>query len=273
MSAQAVRHGLLFAGALLACHALAGNASAQDDTHAGDGAESKAVPEHGIAAQLGAGAGVGLRDVALPTSEGERRISTGLFPALDVALRADAELTGHALLGARFRYQTSIGMVGAETPYGGVPRETSLRSHHLELGAVPALRFTRSPRSVALGAFLGWSLRAVRSVVDLTLPDYTLHGPCARLELRAPLGTEAVVLRLSPELIAWLWASEDLRAAGALEHAGLALGGEASLHVQAGALLGIELSYRGSRGAIASRLGGELTDTEHYVTAQLTLAY
>ena len=70
------------------------------------------------------------------------------------------------------------------------------------------------------------------------------------------------MLRLAPELIAWLWASEDLRVAGALEHSGLALGGEASLHVQLGTALGLELTYRGSRGSIASGLGGELADTK-----------
>ena len=180
---RAAGRELLWVAVLLACHALASTARAQRDGAGAAADETSAPAESGITAQLGAGAGVGLRDVSLTTAEGERRISTGLFPALDVDLRGDAKLSDHALLGARFRYQTSLGVVGTETPYGGVARETSLRSHHIELGVAPALRFTRSPQGVALAAFLGWSLRAVRSVVHLTLPDYTLHGPCARLEL------------------------------------------------------------------------------------------
>lgn len=230
-------------------------------------------PARPFNARLGAGFGLGARDVSLPSITGERRLQTGIFPALDLELSAAQVLATHFVLGARLRYQTSLGLTGRETPYGGVTRETPLRAHHVEGGIEPAWRLGRSPDSVVLGLLLGYGARALRTESGLSVPDYTVHGPLVRLELLAPLGTRRVELRVAPELIAWVGASGALRAAGALDPVGFALGGEAALHVGIDALLGVELAYRGSRGIMHSALGGSFTDTEHFATLQLSLTY
>jgi hypothetical protein len=73
--------------------------------------------------------------------------------------------------------------------------------------------------------------------------------------------------------MAWLSTSGALRAAGALDPAGVALGGEASLDIRIARGWGVALTYRGSRGSIPSALGGSLIDTEHFLTLQLALVY
>lgn len=229
--------------------------------------------EQKLFAQLGAGLGVGLREIRLPTDAGERRIQSGIFPALDVDLRAAQLVSPVFLFGVRLRYQTSLGLVGRETPFAGVERETSMRLHHVEAGLEPALRLVRSRQSVVLGAFVGWSIRALRTESRLSIPDYSLHGPALRLELRVPLAGEAVMLRLAPELIVWLNASGALSDAGTLEPIGMAYGGEASLQAELAHGLALALAYRGSYGEIASALGGAFTDVEHFVTLQLALIY
>lgn len=224
-------------------------------------------------AALGAGLGIGLRDIGLPTPAGERRLQSGLFPALDVDLRAEHAAGEHFLLGVRMRYQTSLGLAGRETPYSGTTRESAMRVHHGELGVEPAFRLGRSADSVSIGMFAGWALRALRTETGLSVPDYSVHGPVARLELRVPLRGRDLSLRVAPELMAWLSTSGALRAAGALDPAGLALGGEASLDIGIARGWGVALTYRGSRGSIPSALGGSLVDTEHFLTLQLALIY
>ena len=221
---------------------------------------------------LSAGLGGGERSVALPTDEGMRKIETGLFPALDVLLRADARFDAQSQLGLHLRYQTSLGITGSELRPGRVERTSPARTHHLDAGLVPALCFTSSPDSVVLGVFIGWGFRSFSTVVPLTVPSYTLHGPMARLELRVPIEGDSVALTVRPEVFAWVWATDELRAVGAIDEEGVALGGEVGLDVRLSAELRLALSYRESHGGIATGFG-TFTDVERFGSLQLMLVY
>lgn len=222
---------------------------------------------------LSAGGGAGVREVRVPTTGGERRLESSLFPALDLGVRADARAGEHLLLGARFRYRTSVGLRAEETPDLGATRRTPLRSHHVELAALTGLRFTPSRDAVMLGLLAGWMIRGLRALVDTTLPPYTLHGPVFRLELRLPIAADRVQLRLAPELFVPISAGDELREVVVLDGPGLALGGEASVGVRLGDAFSVEVCYRESHASVPAAAGGSFTDSERFGTVQAVLRY
>jgi len=227
----------------------------------------------GLAAILGFGVGVGERSVRLPTRAGDRRLDTGPFPALDAQLRADAALGTHGLLGAHVHYQTSVALKAAETPAAGGSKQTSLRSHHVELGLTPGYRFTTSESSVSVRLFAGWAFRGLRPVVDAGVPAYSLHGALLRPELRIPIAGGAVTLHFAPELFVILGVSGELRRVGSTAGTGLALGGEGGLDIRLAETLYLALAYRESRATVKSSWFANLSDTERFVTASALLRY
>ena len=76
--------------------------------------------------------GVGSREARVPTVEGDRAISSGLFPALDLSLRMQLKLDPHWLLAGVVRYQTSIGLRGRETEVTSAARELVQQRYLLE---------------------------------------------------------------------------------------------------------------------------------------------
>jgi hypothetical protein len=243
----------------------------------GDGATGEAATSEafdpGLVTVLGFGVGVSDRSARLPTRLGERRLDTGLFPALDLSLSADGILGSHGLLGAHFHYQTSLGLQAAETPAAGTSKATSMRAHHVEFGLTPGYRFTTSEWSVTLQLFAGWAVRGLRSVVDTGLPPYMLHGPLLRPELRIPIADGALVLRFAPELLVIAGVTAELRRVGSTSSSGFAFGGEAALDIRVHGGLYLVLTYRESRASVATLWSADLTDTERFATARAVLRY
>jgi hypothetical protein len=227
-----------------------------------------------MAAAVTLGPGIGSRSVRTPTASGDRSLATGFFPALDLGLGAEFSLSPQAAIDVTVHYQTSIGLHASETELGtGVEKRTSLRSHHLDVGVSPAYRFTASPAGVLLGVFAGWGFRGLRSIVDISIPAYTLHGPVFRPEIRIPIAGNALVLRVAPELMLIVEVSGELRELGNTAASGLSLGGEASLDIRLVALIHLTLAYRESRARLATAWGDALTDDERFGTVSLVLNY
>jgi hypothetical protein len=235
--------------------------------------EPEPAPMRALRAWLGVGTGIGQRSVRLPTRSGERQLDAGPFPALEVLLRVDAALGSSWRLGAAAHYQTSVAEVIASTPAAGVEKQTSLRTHHVEVGLTPGLRFGTSDASVSLRLFAGWAWRGLRSVANIDIPRYTLDGVVLRPEFSIPLGTDRVILSLAPELLAIVDMTPELRQVGATSHTGLAWAGEAALAVKASRLVGIGLRYRESRATVHSAWSTAMTDNERFVTVQWLLQY
>ncbi len=252
----------------------------------GFGAESSAAPEAAAMAETGApsenrpldagldlGLGIGTRDVRLPSSAGDRTFNGGPFPSFAIAVHAESALSDHVLFGARVRYDSSLGLVAHEKPANGAMKDTSVRASRVELGVTPGLRFTKSKDSVVLGAFVGWGIRGLRPVIDLSIPGYMLHGPMLRAELRIPIASGKVVLRLAPELHGLVYVSGALQTVGDAGSGGLAVGAEASLRIAASELMGIEFAYRESHASVATAWGVPLTDVERFASLAAVVQY
>lgn len=248
------------------------DAAAPEPVTDSDAASADAA-DSGLVAALGFGAGVSGRSVRLPTQLGERRLDTGLGPGLDLSLSGEAPLGSHWLLGALFRYQTSLGLQGKQTPPAGTSQQSSLRTHHVELGLTPGVRFGRSASSASLRLFAGWAVRGLRAVVDVGLPPYTLHGPVLRPELRIPIAGGAVTARLAPELLVIAGVTGELRHLGSTASAGLGIGGEAALDIRLTENVDLVLSYRESRATIATSWSADFLDNERFATARVVLHY
>ncbi len=226
-----------------------------------------------VSADFSAGFGVGNRTVTMPSSGGDRQLSTQLFPAFDIALGAEADIGEPFVFGGRARYQSSLGLVGEETAPASSGKITALRSHHLEFGVTPGVRFAHSSESVVLVLFAGWGVRGLRSVVDLSIPGYTMHGPVLRPELRIPLASGRVVLRFAPELLAVIAMTGGITAAADISGSGVALGGEVSVRVSATDWLAIDACYRESHATLATLWPTNFVDIERFATVRAVLQY
>jgi hypothetical protein len=227
-----------------------------------------------MTARVALGPGVGARSLRTPSASGERSLATGLFPVLDVGIGADADLNEHVAFGVQAHYQTSLGLHATERELGtGQTKRTSLRSHRLDLGVLPAYRFASAPARAELGLFLGWGWRGLRSIVDINIPAYTLQGPVLRPELRIPIGGAAVVLRFAPELMLIAGVTDALRTLGGTARYGIAWGGEASLEIRLIAAAHLTLAYRESHASLSTGWGSTLSDSERFATASLVLDY
>lgn len=272
-SAQALPARLaLLSGLLLSAAPLAQAQEAPvDGPEPERGADTQGPQPFGV--QLSAGAGLGQRDVWLPTQLGVRKLDTGMFPALDVLLAADGGLGARGLLGARFHYQTSVGSEAVETPAGGVEKRSTLRANRVEAGLTPGLRFGDSERSVSLRFFAGWSFRGLRSVVDMSIPNYTLHGPVLRPELRIPLAHGVLELRLAPEAQLIAGVTSEFRKAGATAGTGVAYAAELSVSARLSRVLLASLSYREAHALLSTPWSDKVSDVERFITAGAVLCY
>jgi hypothetical protein len=230
--------------------------------------------DQALRAWLSLGAGLGDRIVHLPTRNGPRRLNTGGFPALDVAIGLDAPLRRRWRLGAALHYQTSVGLRASEAPLPGAALEqTPLRSHHIDFGLSPGYRFGRTQADVTLRAYVGWGIRGLRSVVDIAVPNFTLQGPLLRPELTIPLAHGALVLRFAPELLVIVSVSGSLRNAAAAATTGVAWGGEASVGVRLFEPVQLVVAYRESHAVLKALSSATVADIERFATAALVLTY
>jgi hypothetical protein len=249
---------------VLGCFAFAPPCSAQD---------AAAQVSSGFDVRIGAGLGVGHREITAPTRSGDRLLNASVFPALSVGLDASAAIGASWLFGLRLHYQTSIAAHAHEEPAAGSGKEASLRLHHVELGITPGLRFSDGPSAVQLRLFAGWGFRGLRAVTEIALPQYLLHGPVFRPELRVPFPGGSAELRLAPELQFVSGISDALRVLSNTAWAGIAWGGEVALSVRLGPAARFYLDYRESRARVGSAWGAPLTDIERFASVGLDLCF
>ncbi|HKP58426.1 MAG TPA: hypothetical protein VJV78_16990 [Polyangiales bacterium] len=252
---------------ILPCLLLCSVVAAQESKH-----EAPSADADELRACLRAGMGVGWRGIELPSEQGLQKLDSDYFPALDVGVQGAVALTPAFSLGFEARYQTSLGLQAQETPAGGVEKSTPLRSNDAQFGIVPGLRFADSPDAVKLGILLGWEVRGLRSVVELSTPSYTLHGPLVRAELVIPIA-RVLELRLAPEFTYILSVSEDLRELAAFRGGGTGVGGELTLAITATPWLGFELGYREAHVWAPTYWSQSFTDGGRYVTLRSVLEY
>lgn len=254
----------------------AGPAAAEDDGAPEPSSSTTTVPADAPAPFVGvlaAGSGVGQRYVRVPTRLGAHDIEAGFFPVLDVLLAGEFEASRRTIFGAQAHYQTSVGLSARATPPAGAPQETALRSHHVDFGVIGGMRFGESSASVSARLYAGWAFRGLRSVIDIDVPPFTLHGPWVRPELRVPFGSSGIVLRLSPELFVVSYVTSELRHFGATSGVGLAFGGEAAVEVSLNRRFDLTLEYRESRATLSTAWSEKMKDNERFATVRLALKY
>jgi hypothetical protein len=247
--------------------------SAPDADTAEASAES-AVADDSLATSLGIGAGMTARDIVLPNERGVTRLRTGLVPALGLQLAL--RLHGQRFFGGvALAYQSSV---GAEASQASVNPQaptlvTTIQSHHFEAGVTPGIQLGSSRDSALLSLFAGYSVRALASVVELSVPRFSLHGPLARVEFELPLGTSSVVLRLAPEAQLLLAATPALRRVAGIGAHNWALGGEASIRIRITDWATAQLAYRGARAMAPSAFRGAFEDVEHFASLGALFRY
>jgi hypothetical protein len=225
-------------------------------------------PELRSAVSLGAGAGVAGHVATLPTRTSERSVVTEPFPAFDLSLSA-ALSSGRWSVGFSGYYQTSAGLrVGDEHS-----ERVALRAHSIRLGVLTSYRYGRSLNGPRLAVLVGWMVRGLRSVAELTVPAYTLHGPLLHPELQLPIARGAVTFRVGPEL-GWIWsASRELREATSAGSSGIALGAELALDFRIVDEVHLVLDYHGSYAILSTAWSRHFRDVEHVGTVRGELRY
>jgi hypothetical protein len=213
--------------------------------------------------------GAGARHLELPTRPGTRELDTGLIAALGVGVSVRGMLGSQWLLAAEAQYRTLVGLKAGLVS----SQDTSVRSHSLGLAIGPGYRFGERG-SVELRFMLGWALRGLRPVTELSLPSVSFHGPLLRPELHIPLAGELITIRIAPELIFPLGISTTLpTGASGFAQSGLGIGGELSLDVRLAEPLYLGIEYRESRVHVATSWGADLFDLERFATARVVLQY
>jgi hypothetical protein len=101
----------------------------------------------------------------------------------------------------------------------------------------------------------------------LLTPRYIIVGPYARAELEFHL-TGGLSLRVGPELQWIVHFSKELTNNG-VKMQGIAVGGEASLHLALGAVFGLDLSFRQSTAMANVNYGPTFRDVERFLTLRL----
>lgn len=230
--------------------------------------ESNALPH----AELLLGAGITTRTIHFDAADARRSLDTGMVPALAIELNARVGEQWFCML--RLAYRSSVFAEASQlAPEAATSALTStIQSHEFVGGFEPGVRFG-GEHSVWLGLFAGYGVRALSSVVELTLPRFSLHGPLARLELDIPWLDGRFALRLAPE-VQWLVSQTlALRELARTERQGLAFGLEASLRVELLSWLGVQAVYRESRARVASGFPNAFQDIERFVLLNIRIVY
>ena len=215
-------------------------------------------------ASIDVGFGATQRHIGFGTSEGNATLDTGLVPALQVAL--NARFGRGTFLGVSLVYQSSIFAVGDQRSPDplGPSLSTTIQSHRVSAGLIPGLRLGSADDSATLGLFVGYGIRALSSVIELTTPRFSLHGPVFRLEFELPLLGATVVLRLAPELHVIVGQTPALRRLARTQSPGLAIGGEVGLRAYLGSAWAIGVSYRESHAGASSAWSTAFEDIERF---------
>jgi len=240
----------------------------------GEGEDSASAPAEAAgpaAVEVGAslGAGIGTRSFLRPTKLGAQRLNDVLFPAADVGLSVDVWPRDSFSLGFLLRYQSSLGLEITEHPEFALPTALDARAERLEVTVAPTFALGDGPNSLALAFPLGFGMRTFwPEANEYRTPGYSLAGPQLRAELRIPF-SDSFGLRLGPELL-WALALDDSLTSQGVDSQAIAIGGEAALHIQLGAVIGIELCYRESHAFASTSITTALfEDVERFAVARL----
>lgn len=213
-----------------------------------------------------AGAGMGTRELSVPTAEGILGLDTAIFPSAAVQLSIDVEPTarGQLTLGADVEYLSSFALVTTDQRIDGTLRETSSRSQRIAAGLRLVQRVEPSLETVSFAVTLGWSALSFTSEAPVSLPDFTLQGPAVALGVLVPVPGGALSFALLPEAQWIVDVGGALNALGVAQ-SGVAVGGSARVRLRLVDALFADLTYRESH-AFLSAAGGGGTDVERFVT-------
>jgi len=242
---------------------------AQDDS-AAPAPEASAQSASELHARLSVGAGLGMRSIEVPSSEGLRKLETGLIPVAGIRV-AGRFRDGSHFLGLRLSYQSGVHTRAIDDvgDHSLVASEVAIRSHRFEGGLLPGLILSRERSAGSLALFAGYGLRAFGSVEVVRVPRFTLHGPVLRLELTLPL-VDWLRLRLAPEAQLVLSMSEALRNLANLPTTAFGFGGEADLQARWSPTWSAQISYRESHVRATGLEARQFTDAERYLLLELT---
>jgi hypothetical protein len=214
------------------------------------------------------GMGMGTRSFRRPTMMGSQTMNEQPFVAADVGIVFRAWPERAFSWAFLLRYRTSIGLQVKETPPFALPNYVSVRADELELSAAPTFRFGATTTAPRLAIPVGGQLRGfVPDVHNLQTPRYIIVGPYARAELEFHL-TDGLSLRVGPELQWIVHFSKQLTNNG-VKMMGIAVGGEASLHLALGTVFGLDLSFRQSTAMANVNYGSTFRDVERFLTLRL----
>lgn len=218
--------------------------------------------------ELAAGAGIGMRDLDLPSDGVMYETRTGVFPAADLGFELDHTLGADFRIGLHVRYQTSIGLRITEMLSDGTQHVQDARSNRVELAIAPAVSFDDA-KQWTLVTSLGWGFSELRPESHVFTPAYVLSGPYLRVELSLPLGTERLHLRLGPEAQWIVQVGGELRERG-MASSGLGAGGSAAIQLMIASGWIVDATYRELHSWLDSPQTQSLHDASRFVTVRLT---
>jgi len=209
-----------------------------------------------------AGFGFGARASSVPMEAGPARLSTSPFPAGNLGLGAGYRGTTVGF-GARARYFTSVGLRTKEMRNDGTTRTVDARSQTLQIGLAVNFALSDQLRPTMLELEVGYHFRLFNSELPLAMPEYTLSGIYARVDLSFPVGSGPLRLAITPEIASVNGITEQLQEMGKV-NAGVAVGGEAAIRFDLLEQLRLEVVYRESHAFITSERETDMTDVERY---------
>jgi hypothetical protein len=232
-------------------------------------APGEATASLAVHVAIEAGAGIGTRELSLPTRSGVVGLDTAVFPAAAVRLSIDIEpiARGQLTIGADAEYLSSFGLVTTDRRVDGSTRETSSRSQRIAAGLRLSYRVESALDTVSLGVALSWSALSFSSEAPVSLPNYTLQGPVLAFGVILPVAGGMLSFSLFPELQWIVDVGGALNTIG-VAASGAAFGGSARIRLRILDELFADLTYRESH-AFLSTESGSGTDVERFVTLRL----
>lgn len=217
-----------------------------------------------------AGVGLGQRSVTLPFQAGTRLLDVGPFLVVDAAVRARLLLSDAFQFAVAVRYYTSVGLTAESTPAAGVSQATPLRSQRLEVTTGASFRLGTGETIPWLALHVGYAGHDLRSLVEITMPRYTVSGPLARLDLRAIIADGRVTLWAMPEG-QWIASVDDSLTRLHVDRAGFAIGGELGLSVRINEQFLFEASYREAHTFLGTPEQDGFQDLDRIMTTRLVV--
>lgn len=210
------------------------------------------------------GFGVMQRSASIPMAAGEARLSTVPFPGIQAQLQGFVrpDITSRFRLALDIRYTSSVGLQAQDQRSDGTTRTTDMRIHHLMLGLDTRIPLAPGAKPTYLTVGAGWGFRMLDAEMPVSIPDYTLSGPYARVGLIFPIGDSPLSVAIIPEIGHVSSLSQELSQQAALSD-GVLVGAEAYVRLEIIRELLIDIIYRESHALLGSQRGG-MSDAERY---------